>query len=150
MAESSEILFDSILKMENVTITEVHEIKYVVYFKANGHKFCCAAGKVYHERHPFYGSPMAEDAAAREKNPIVIIKEEKRSEEFNKNWDGWQENEDKIIEEAFNKMLPHILLNDTAKAKKVFESYFDCILPGKGANRMIKKLMNKDGREKSI
>ncbi len=42
-------MFDTILKMDDVTITEVTEKKYVVYFKANGHKFDIR----------IYGNPMA-------------------------------------------------------------------------------------------
>lgn len=137
MAESQEILFDTILTMQEVKITDVVEKNCIVYFKANGHQFCCAAGRVYHEKAIMYDMPPIKIWAKQEKDPESIIAKEKDNKQFNEDWDDWTEYQDKVIEYVFSKMLPFLLLNETKKAQDLFEFYFDHILPGKGVKKII-------------
>jgi hypothetical protein len=45
----------------------VVEKNYVVYFKANGHQFCSAAGRIYHEKAIMYDAVRR---AARAGDPL--------------------------------------------------------------------------------
>lgn len=140
--ESREISFESILKMGKVEITDVHEKDYIVYFKANGQQFSCGGGRVIHKDSVMYDNPFTKFIAKRDNDPKEIVKHEKDNKDFNDNWKGWQEHSDIIIQKAFHKMFVHFVLGDLERAIKVYEYYFDCILPGKGADKMIKELNN--------